>query len=105
MILTGIVLGGIALFADEPREFSVSMIGQILYAAIVVGAAANTFWNLAIKKGNMLLVVLVSNFLPVISSVITSCMLGVGVTIPILAGSVLVVAGTLWSKTCFKVFR
>lgn len=105
MILTGIILGGIALLADEPRQFSISLIGQILYAGIVVGSVANTFWGLAIKKGNMLLVVLVSNFLPVISSIITSCMLGVGITIPILVGSVLVVVGTLWSKTCFKVFE
>ncbi len=105
MILTGIVLGGIALFADEPRQFSASLLGQILYAGVVVGSVANTFWGLAIKKGNMLLVVLVSNFLPIISSIITSCMLGVGITIPILVGSVLVVVGTLWSKTCFKVFE
>lgn len=105
MILTGIILGGIALLADEPRQFSISLIGQILYAGIVVGSVANTFWGLAIKKGNMLLVVLVSNFLPVISSIITSCMLGIGITIPILVGSVLVVVGTLWSKTCFKVFE
>lgn len=105
MILTGIILGGIALLADEPRQFSISLIGQILYAGIVVGSVANTFWGLSIKKGNMLLVVLVSNFLPVISSIITSCMLGVGITIPILVGSVLVVVGTLWSKTCFKVFE
>lgn len=104
MMLTGVVLGVIALFVKEPRQFSFSLTGQILYAGIIVGSVANTFWSLAIKKGNMLLVILVSNFLPVISSIITSCMLGVGITLPILIGSILVVVGTLWSKTCFKVF-
>lgn len=105
MLLTGIVLGGIALLVEEPRQFSFGLIMQILYAGIIVGSAANIFWSLAIKKGNMLLVILVSNFLPVISSIITSCMLGVGITIPILAGAFLVVIGTLWSKTCFKVIK
>lgn len=104
MILTAVVLGSIAIVVDEPRNFSPGLFAQVLYAAIVVGALANTLWNLAIKKGNMLLVVLVSNFLPIISTVMTSFMLGVGITIPILVGSILVVVGTLWSKNCFKVF-
>ena len=102
MIATAVVLGGISFFVDEPKAFSVNMTGQILYAGIIVAALANSFWNLAIKKGNMLLVVLVSNFLPIISTLMTSFMLGVGVTLPIVIGSLLVVAGTMWSKRCFE---
>ena len=49
----------------------------------------------------MLLIVLASNFLPIISTVMTSWMLGVGVTLPVVIGALLVVAGTLWSKKCF----
>ena len=104
MIVTAAILGIISIFMDEPRNFSVSLIGQILYAGIVVGALAHTLWNLSIKKGNMLLVVLVSNFLPIISTVMTSFMLGVGITVPIIVGSLLVVVGTLWSKQCFREF-
>ncbi len=103
MILTAVVLGGIACFVDEPRDFTINLTGQILYAGIVVGSVANMLWNLAIKRGNMLLVVLASNFLPIISTVMTSFMLRVGITVPIFAGSVLVVIGTFWSKSCFKV--
>lgn len=102
MIATAVVLGSIAFFVDEPRAFSFNLTGQILYAGIIVSALANSFWNVAIKKGNMLLVVLVSNFLPIISTLITSFLLGVGITIPIIIGSLLVVVGTLWSKRCFK---
>lgn len=102
MILTGVVLGMIALRVDEPRQFSVNLTGQILYAGIIVGSVANVLWNLSIKKGNMLLVVLASNFLPIISTLMTSLMLGVGITVPIVIGSILVVAGTMWSKQCFR---
>ncbi|WP_162205652.1 EamA family transporter [Schaedlerella arabinosiphila] len=104
MVITAAVLGAIAFFTDEPRRFTADLTGQILYAGVVVGSLANVMWNLAIKKGNMLLVVLASNFLPIISTVMTSFMLGVGITVPILAGSLLVVIGTLWSKTCFRHF-
>lgn len=103
MIATAIILGLIAVFIDEPRDFSWNLTGQILYAGIIVGSVANTLWNISIKKGNMLLVVLISNFLPIISTVMTSLMLGVGITFSILVGSILVVIGILWSNTCFKV--
>lgn len=105
MIFTAAVLGMISVFVDEPRNFSFNLTGQILYAGIVVGSVANSLWNLAIKRGNMLLVVLVSNFLPIISTVMTSLMLGVGVTIPVFVGSILVVIGILWSNKCFEHFE
>ena len=101
MILTGILLGLIAMNVNEPRNFSWNLTGQILYAGMVVGSFANVLWNVSIKKGNMLLIVLASNFLPIISTVMTSWMLGVGVTLPVVIGALLVVAGTLWSKKCF----
>lgn len=102
MILTALVLGAISLGVDEPRCFSANLTGQILYAGVVVSALANSFWNLAIKKGNMLLVVLVSNFLPIISTIMTALMLGVGISAPIVVGSLMVVVGTIWSKKCFQ---
>ena len=102
MIIAAVILGIIAFNVDEPRQFSTSLISQILYAGIVVGSVANVLWNLSIKKGNMLLVVLTSNFLPIISTIMTSLVLGVGITIPIIIGSLLVVIGTMWSKKCFQ---
>jgi len=102
MISAAAILGVIALNVDEPRQFSGILILQILYAGIVVGSVANVLWNLSIKKGNMLLVVLTSNFLPIISTIMTSLLLGVGITVPIIIGSLLVVMGTMWSKKCFR---
>ena len=58
-------------------------------------------WTVSIKKGNMLVVVLASNFLPIISTVITAWMLGLNITLPVIAGALLVVIGTIWSKWCF----
>jgi len=101
MLLSGLLLGAISLGVDEPRTFTISLTGQILYASIVVSSLANIMWNLSIKKGNMLLVVLTSNFLPIISIIMTAVMLGYKITLPHIVGAVLVVIGTIWSKKCF----
>jgi drug/metabolite transporter (DMT)-like permease len=102
MLVSGIVLGLIAVNVDEPRHFSIDIVAQMLYAALIVGCLANLSWTLAIKRGNMLLVVLASNFLPIMSTIMTAIMLGVPITPPIIVGSALVVVGTMWSKKCFE---
>jgi drug/metabolite transporter (DMT)-like permease len=101
MVASGVVLGAIAIKVGEPMRFSAGIVAQMLYAAIVVSSLANLLWTLSIKKGNMILVVLASNFLPIISTIMAAVMLGVAVTLPVIVGSALVVAGTLWSKRCF----
>lgn len=101
MLLSGLLLGVISFGMNEPRAFSASLLGQIVYASIVVSSLANVMWNLSIRKGNMLLVVLISNFLPIISIIMTAILLGYKMTIPHIVGAILVVIGTIWSKKCF----
>lgn len=101
MIVSALILGAISLFLPEPREFTPRLVGEMLYQAIAVSCIANVLWMVSIKRGNMLVVVLASNFLPIISTFITAWMLGLSITMPVIAGSVLVVAGTIWSKRCF----
>ncbi len=102
LIAAGIILGVLAAFKTEPRQISPLILGQIAYSSLVVSCAANVLWNLGIKRGNTLVVVLVSNFLPVISTAMTSLIFGVPITIPLVMGSLLVAAGTIWSKKCFR---
>lgn len=101
MLISGLLLGAVSLGLNEPRAFTINLAGQIIYASIVVSSLANVMWNLSIKKGNMLLVVLASNFLPIISVIMTAIMLGYKITLHHLIGSVLVVIGTIWCKKCF----
>lgn len=101
MIVSAVILGSISLFLPEPRNFTPRLVGEMMYQAIAVSCIANVLWTFSIKRGNMLVVVLASNFLPIISTVITAWMLGLRITMPVNAGSVLVVIGTMWSKWCF----
>lgn len=100
MVASGLVLGAIALKVEEPMHFSPGIAAQMLYAAIIVSSLANVLWTLSIKRGNMILVVLASNFLPILSTIMTALMLGVPVSMPVVVGSALVVVGTFWSKRC-----
>ena len=101
MIMSALILGGISVFLPEPRNFTPRLVWEMLYQAIAVSCIANVLWTISIKKGNMLVFVLASNFLPIISTVITAWMLGLSITLPVIIGALLVVAGTLWSKWCF----
>lgn len=101
MLLSGLLLGMVAIFREEPRIFSFRTTMELLYQAIAVALIANLFWNKAILKGNLLIVILASNFLPIISTVIAGMILGVRLNRYVLIGSVLVVIGTIWSRHCF----
>lgn len=101
MLVCGILLGIISIGLEEPRQFSSGIILELLVQSVLVSYLANIGWNLAIKKGNMLVVVLASNFLPIISTAITAWMLHVNMDKNVYLGAVLVVIGTIWSKWCF----
>jgi drug/metabolite transporter (DMT)-like permease len=102
MLISGLILGAISLSMPEPRTFNIQIIWPLLYQSVIVACLANILWNQAILKGKLLLVVLASNFLPVISAVSSSLMLGIPLNVYIIAGSLLVIAGTYWSRWCFQ---
>lgn len=100
MIITGVLCFGATIFVDEPRQFSIQQLGELFYLVVLSGFIGTMFWNLSMQKGNHMLIIFVANFLPVFSTVFTSVMLGVKLTVPVIVGSVLVVAGTIWGKAC-----
>ena len=102
LIAAGLILGALAAFKTEPRQISPLILAQVGYSAMVVSCGANVLWNLGIKRGNTLMIVLISNFLPVISTAMTSLIFGVPITLPLIIGSLMVAAGTIWSKNCFR---
>lgn len=102
ILATGLVLGAVSMTMNEPRVFTSSMIGNLLYQSVVTTFAATLLWEAAMRKGDIVVVAVASNYLPVITTILTALMLGVTITRPMLIGSALVVAGTIWSKRCFN---
>ena len=101
MLLSGVIQGILALLLRETPQFTLGQIGGVLYMAIVTGFFANIFWVRAMRSRHGHAVILFANLTPLISTVAVGLTLGVALTLPLVIGSALVAAGTLWSKFCF----
>lgn len=101
LVIGGLMLGALSFAFNEPRIFTTSMIGSLIYQSVFTSFLATICWNLSMIKGNVIAVAVASNLSPVISTVSTGLLLGVPITVPMIIGTVLLVAGTFWSKQCF----
>ena len=101
-VITGLLSYGVTFFVAEPQVFHLRQMGELIYMVVFSSFLGTLFWNLSMQKGDHMLVILVSNFMPVLSTVISAVLLGVTLTWPMVAGSLMVVAGTLFCKASIK---
>lgn len=102
MILTGVIAYAVTFFVAEPQILRLQQAGELFYLIFLSSFLGTMLWNISMQKGNHLLVILVSNFLPVFATVLSAVMLHVTLTVPMIIGSLMVVAGTLLCKQCIK---
>ena len=102
MIVTGCIHLLLSIVLPQPAGFGFSIFVQFLFIVFVSNCLANIFWNMAMLSSQSLNVIVLANFLPVISTLLTALILGVRITVYLLAGSVLVVTGTILSKQFIK---
>lgn len=102
LIAGALQLCGALIFREKILHFGITEILQLLFVAVFTGVLANCFWNTSMQGDGRLKVILFSNLTPAISTVLSTLLLGVRLSLPIILGAVLVVAGTLWSKRCFR---
>lgn len=102
MIATGAIAWSVTYFVAEPQVLQLQQMGELFYQVVLSSFLGTLLWNLSMQKGDHLLVILVSNFMPVFATVLSAVMLGVKLTVPVVVGSLMVVAGTLLSKACIK---
>ena len=98
MIVTGLLSYGATLFVVEPQVLAWRQFGELFYMVVLSSFLGTLFWNLSMQKGDHMLVILVSNFMPVFSTVLSAVLLGVTLTWPMVVGSFMVVAGTIFCK-------
>lgn len=98
MIVTGLLSYGATLFVAEPQVLAWRQFGELFYMVVLSSFLGTLFWNLSMQKGDHMLVILVSNFMPVFSTVLSAVLLGVTLTWPMVVGSFMVVAGTIFCK-------
>lgn len=102
MIVTGVISFVVTLFIQEPQQFASQQMVEVIYMVIFSSFLATMFWNMSMQKGNHILVIFAANFLPVISTILNALFLDVELTVPMILGSVLVVAGTIWCRKCVQ---
>jgi drug/metabolite transporter (DMT)-like permease len=101
ILTTGLLLGAISLTVSEPRNFSGHVFMQMSYQALFATFLATILWDTAMRKGNIVLVSIVSNFLPLLTVVVSALLLGVQIGMPVWLGTSLVIVGTFVSKQSF----
>ena len=101
MLLSGLIQGVLALLFRESPQFAFHQIWGVLYMAVVVAFLGNFFWVSAMQGKRRHAALLFANLTPLLATVAGALTLGVPLTLPLVVGSALVAAGTIWSKYCF----
>ncbi len=95
---TGLLLLILRLFFPEEVMWSFRVIIELSYMVIFPTFLAYSFWDQAMRCGNIILVVVFSYFTPLISVFISSLYLQINIDIRLWFASILVVIGALISK-------
>ncbi|NMA07444.1 MAG: EamA family transporter [Ruminococcaceae bacterium] len=101
-LVTGVISLVISFFVDEPKQFNIKQAFELFYSVVFVTFVATLLWNNAMQKGNHMLIIYASNFLPAVTTIFSALMLGVKLTAPMIVGSLLVVFGIIVSKRYIK---
>ncbi len=98
LFLTGLLLLILGLFFQEESVWSLKVGLELLYMAIFPTFLAYSFWDQAMRRGNIVLVAALSYFTPLLSVFISSIYLQIIIDIRLWVASILVVIGAIISK-------
>lgn len=92
-LATGLSLLIIRLFVSEYSRFSASSLLELLYVIVFPTALGYIFWDIAMRKGNLILIASLSYGIPLASTIISSVVLQATITPNLWLACLLVIAG------------
>lgn len=98
LFFTGVILFILRLFFQEETVWSFKVGIELLYMAIFPTFLAYSFWDQAMRRGNIILIAVLSYLTPLLSVFISSLYLQISIDIRLWTASILVVIGALISK-------
>jgi len=98
LLITGLVLTAIRFMFPEESYWTPRVIVELLYMSVFPTFLAYTFWDRAMRKGKIILVVSLSYFTPLLSIVISSFYLRVVIKPTLWIACGLVIAGAVICK-------
>ncbi|MFH1742729.1 MAG: aromatic amino acid DMT transporter YddG [bacterium] len=93
ILITGLVLFLFSLLHPEQGAWSVGVVAEIVFLAVAT-ALAYVFWDIAMRKGDVALVVSCSYLTPFLSTVVSCIYLGVLPGISLWVGCTLIISGS-----------
>jgi drug/metabolite transporter (DMT)-like permease len=96
ILVTGVVLLGLRAAFPEQGRWTLRSIGEVIFLGVVTGLAYQ-FWDIAMRRGSLILVVVCSYFTPLLSTLVSSIYLQVTPTSRLWLGAGLLVIGSLIS--------
>lgn len=101
ILMTGLALLILRLFVTEESKWSTAVSLLVLANVAFPVILAYSFWDLAIRKGNTVMVVAASYFTPILSTILTCLFLGVAINKFIWLASICVTVGAILCKKSF----
>lgn len=95
---SGLLLGIMRLFTPEKANWTVGAGLELLYMALFPAMLAYVFWDIAVRKGEIVLVASLSYLTPLLSTFISVIVLRVEPGATLWLGALLVVSGALLCK-------
>ena len=98
LLASGLVLGIMRLATPETSRWSLSALAELAYMALFPAMLAYILWDLAVRKGNLILAASFSYLTPLLSTLVSSLVLNVAPGAGLWSGAFLVVIGAVVSK-------
>lgn len=96
ILLSGVLSMALVENSSEAYQtFSVWEGIELLYLSVVVLLFGMKCWNAAMYRGNCMLIVFLSNFIPIFSVFLSAAVLGVSISVQMVAGAAMIALGTI----------
>jgi len=95
LLSTGLIFTFVTFFSFEEVHWTPNLLFELLFTAIFPTFLSYTFWDVAIRKGKIILVAALSYFIPVLSTILSSLILGIFIGVNVWVACSLVIAGAV----------
>jgi len=102
LLASGITLAILSIFFPETPRWSVKTGLELVYMAILPGMLAYMLWEIAVRKGEIILITSLSNLTPLLSTIISAIILGITPGPILWSGTILVLLGAYFCKLSIK---
>ncbi len=98
LFASGLLLGIFRLFNPEAAHWSLPVTFELAYMAVFPGMLAYVLWDIAVRKGEIILVASLSYLTPLLSTLFSTLVLNVQPGLNLWLGAILVIGGAILCK-------